>query len=101
MDVSEVADFNGDGKADVLWQNTNGQVAMWQMDGNHVTSNTTVGSAHGWTVVGTGDYNHDGKADVLLQNASGQVAEWQMNGDHIAENLIVGPGSHSTDWPVV
>ena len=64
-------DFNGDGKADVLWENSKGQVAMWQMNGDHIASNTTVGSAPGWTVIGTGDYNHDGKADVLLQNASG------------------------------
>ena len=69
---------------------------MWQMNGDHIASNTSVGSAAGWTVIGTGDYNHDGKADVLFQNASGQVAEWQMNGDHITENLTVG--SHSIDW---
>jgi len=83
----------------VLWQNTNGQVAMWQMDGDHIAANTTVGSAPGWTVIGTGDYSHDGKADVLWQNASGNVAQWQMNGDHIDENLSVG--SHSIDWHVV
>ena len=26
-------DFNGDGDADILWQNTNGQPAIWLMNG--------------------------------------------------------------------
>jgi hypothetical protein len=94
-----LGDFNGDGKADVLWQNSNGQVALWQMNGDHMVANTTVGTAAGSTVIGTGDYNHDGKADVLLQNANRNVTEWQMNGDHIAQNQSVG--SHTVDWHMV
>ena len=27
------ADFNGDGKSDILWQNDNGTPAIWTMDG--------------------------------------------------------------------
>ena len=27
------ADFNGDGKADILWQNDNGMPAIWTMNG--------------------------------------------------------------------
>ena len=26
-------DFNGDGHSDILWQNTNGQAAIWEMNG--------------------------------------------------------------------
>jgi hypothetical protein len=90
-------DYNHDGKADVLWQNSNGQVALWKMDGDHVTSNNGVGSPGAeWKVIGTGDYNHDGKADVLFETASGVVGQWQMDGDHITHSLNVG--SHSTDW---
>ena len=33
-------DFNGDGKADILWRNTtSGTVAMWLMNGGSITSN--------------------------------------------------------------
>jgi hypothetical protein len=28
-----IADFNGDGKADILWQNTDGSLAIWLMNG--------------------------------------------------------------------
>ena len=31
-------DFNGDGKADILWQNDNGTPAVWLMDGTNVLS---------------------------------------------------------------
>ena len=31
--VAGVADFNGDAKADILWRNTSGDVAMWLMNG--------------------------------------------------------------------
>jgi len=30
--VKGVGDFNGDGMADILWQNTNGQVSIWTMN---------------------------------------------------------------------
>jgi hypothetical protein len=35
--VRGIGDFNGDGKSDVLWQNDNGGVALWQMNGNQFT----------------------------------------------------------------
>ena len=28
-------DFNGDGHSDILWQNTNGQAAIWEMNGTN------------------------------------------------------------------
>jgi hypothetical protein len=30
------SDFNGDGKADILWQNTNGTPAIWEMNGTSI-----------------------------------------------------------------
>ena len=66
-------DFNGDGHSDILFQNTSGQVAIWEMDG------TTDRSAAGpvasnpgpsWKAVGTGDFNGDGNSDILWQNAA-------------------------------
>ena len=36
--VAGVGDFTGDGDADILWQNTNGSLAMWLMDGSTITS---------------------------------------------------------------
>ncbi len=37
--VLAVADYNGDGRSDVLWQNTgDGGVFVWFMDGTTITS---------------------------------------------------------------
>ena len=35
--VAAAADFNGDGKADILWQHDSGLPAIWTMDGTNVT----------------------------------------------------------------
>ena len=34
----EAADFNGDGKADILWQHDSGLPVIYTMDGTQVTS---------------------------------------------------------------
>jgi Ca2+-binding RTX toxin-like protein len=92
-------DFNGDGISDVLLANNNGSLALWELNGNHIDSNTTVGSVPaGWHVDGIGDFGGDGKSDILLHSDSGQVAMWQMDGDHIASNTTVG--SIGSDWHV-
>ena len=77
----DAADFNGDGKADILWQNDNGQPAIWTMDGTNITS--AVGLANpgpSWHVKAAADFNGDGKADILWQNDNGQPAIWTMDG---------------------
>jgi FG-GAP-like repeat len=36
--ISGTSDFNGDGKADILWRNDNGSVETWLMNGSTVTA---------------------------------------------------------------
>ena len=56
--VKGAEDFNGDGKSDILWQNSStGQTAIWLMSGTSVLSKTTLSTNLGtaWsTIVGTG-----------------------------------------------
>jgi len=37
-------DYNGDGKADMIWQNTGGSIVDWQMNGPTIQAATVVGS---------------------------------------------------------
>jgi hypothetical protein len=41
--VHAAADFNGDGKADIEWQNANGTPRVWLMDGYNVVSDSVTG----------------------------------------------------------
>jgi serralysin len=48
--VEAAADFNGDGKSDILWQNDNGMPAIWLMDGLNKIADAAVGHnpGHEW-----------------------------------------------------
>jgi len=46
-------DFNGDGKSDVLWHDTSGNVAIWFMNGAQITQSAGVGNiATVWSIQG-------------------------------------------------
>jgi parallel beta-helix repeat protein len=78
-------DFDGDGGADILWQNpATGRVSVWTMDGNARIGGGAVTPVPGpaWTAVGIGDFNGDGLSDILWRNTStGQAAIWEMDGN--------------------
>jgi hypothetical protein len=52
--VAETGDFNGDGKSDILWQDTSGKVAIWFMNGTQVAQSAGVGTVPTvWSIQGT------------------------------------------------
>lgn len=83
--VRAAADFNRDGNADLLLQNTStGTIYIWTMSRTTVLSRENfvrTTSSPAWLVVGAGDFNTDGQPDLLFQNqATNQVVVWTMNG---------------------
>ena len=42
--VASVGDYNGDGKADILWRNTSNDIGIWFMNGASVTSAPILGN---------------------------------------------------------
>ncbi len=102
--VVGVGDFNGDGKADILWRNnTNGNVAIWLMNGTTVTNSSTATFGNmplTWSVAGTGDFNGDGNSDIFWEDSSGNLAIWEMNGTTILNPSATGVGSLPTVWSV-
>jgi hypothetical protein len=47
--VNGRSDFNGDGKTDLLWGNTDGSIATWTMDGvNNTAGSQIYGPFAGW-----------------------------------------------------
>jgi hypothetical protein len=87
------SDFNGDGEADILWQNgSTGQRVVWLMNGTALQSTVSLGTVPtSWSIVGSGDFNGDGKADILWQNIStGQSVIWLMNGTTLQSTVSLG-----------
>jgi len=85
--VVAVADFNGDGVPDLVWQNdTTREVTVWYMGG---TGGATFQSFHyldavghpGWFVANALDLNRDGVPDLIWENdTTRQVTVWYMGG---------------------
>ena len=94
-----VSDFDGDGKSDILFQNTTGSIDAWLMNGLSIASSGVIANpGTTWHPIGTGDFDGDGKADILYQNDNGVAAIWTMNGLSIASNGTVanpGPSWHA------
>ena len=67
-------DFDGDGKADILWRNSStGEDYIFLMNGTTVAAGsgyTNTVPVPDWQIVGTGDYDGDGHADILWRNSS-------------------------------
>ena len=97
-------DFNGDGKSDVFWHNSDGRTAIWTMDGTTITAGTYLPDVGpGWDAARAGDFNGDGKSDVFWHNSDGRTAIWTMDGTTITAGTYlpdVGPGWHAAaaDW---
>ena len=94
------SDVNGDGKADLVWRNSNGATAIWFMNGTAIASAGFPGGVPlAWQIAGVGDVNGDGKADVIWRHStSGTVAIWLMNGVTITS--VGFPGSAPPAWGI-
>jgi len=92
--LQQVADFDTDLKADLLWWNTvAGDVWTWRVDGAGTSSEHFVGvvADTNYRIQAAGDYNGDGKADVLWRNiVAGDAWVWLMNGPVKALEHYVG-----------
>jgi sRNA-binding regulator protein Hfq len=96
---SNAIDSNGDGKSDILWRNTNGQVAIWLMNGMAPTSSAVIAAVStDWTIAGVGDFDGDRKGDILWRNNNGQVAIWLMNGMVQSSGAVIA--TVGTDWMI-
>jgi hypothetical protein len=77
-------DFNGDGNADILFQNINGTPMIWEMNGTSIATSATLPNPGITNIaIGTSDFNGDGNADILFQNINGTPLIWDMNGSSI------------------
>jgi hypothetical protein len=94
-------DFNGDGRNDLIWQNTRtGQRVIWYMNGTAFAGTGDFGTLDpAWRFAGTGDFNGDGKPDMVLQNiATGDRYVWFLDGIRIIGSAFIG--RLPTSWQI-
>jgi hypothetical protein len=103
-DIKGVADFDGDGKQNILWQNTdNGETSIWGINynaGNPASTRFTIDTNKTknltttpttWSMVGWADMNNDGVRDILWQEPStGNTAIWELTSNVTVANSYLG-----------
>ena len=83
--LSATADFNHDGRPDIVWRNfTSQKIVIWTMNGTAKLGNIipTPDQAvdANWEIVGAVDLNGDGNTDFLWYNyTSGKIVYWFMD----------------------
>lgn len=102
---SASGDFNGDGRADLLFQDDDGFLAVWFMEDADLKSASFLAPNHprdkGWRMSGVGDFNRDGREDLLFQHDQGALAVWTMRGTTRTSALFLDPASPGDeDWRV-
>jgi hypothetical protein len=93
-------DFNFDMNSDIVWRNSNGDLAMWQMNGSQLLKGPGLGNVPtSWTVVGQQQLDNSGHADLIWRNTNGDVAIWMMNGAQVLSAPDIG--NVPTNWSIV
>jgi hypothetical protein len=106
--LAGAGDFNGDGKADLLWRHAlSGRNVCWIMDGLARVSGTflnpdTVADTQ-WQMAGVADFDSDGKPDILWRHqVSSRLVVWIMNGVVRTTGLFTDPPALGDPvWQVV
>jgi hypothetical protein len=97
------SDFDGDQMADLLWQHTDGSVAVWMMAG--VTAKATSFLSPGkvdpaWRMIGSGDLDGNGKPEIVWQHADGWLLAWFMNADSAVSAAYLNPNQVEPAWRI-
>jgi ketosteroid isomerase-like protein len=80
--VVGIADFDADGRPDLVWQAPTGEVVLWIM-GSSGRVRTAFLSAQPsiWRVVSVVDLDNDRRPDLIWQLPTGETAVWFMQGE--------------------
>lgn len=81
--IAGVADFNDDGKHDLLWRNDDGgQNSIWLMNGTSVTSSRTLPIVQGteWSISAVGNFAGTSDEDIVWRRSTdGATIVWRMD----------------------
>jgi hypothetical protein len=101
------SDFNGDGRADLVWQREDGYLSVWKMNGTTLLEATLLNPGRvadpNWRIAGTGDLNGDGRVEIVWQHVTaGLLSVWIMVGTNLQDAYYLDPPRIlSNDWRIV
>ena len=93
-------DFNGDGKADLLFRDAGGNYATWDMNGSSIVGGGSLGNpGAAWQFQGIADLNGVHEASILFENTgTGAYATWNLNDTTVVGVSNLGaPGAAWTE----
>jgi hypothetical protein len=107
--LSATADFNRDGKPDIVWRNfTSQKIVIWTMNGTAKTGNIVPVPDQAvdanWEIVGAFDLNNDGTIDFLWYNPfSGKIVGWLMDANvvRITGSFTNPSNAGDANWKVL
>lgn len=100
--VKGAADFDRDGKPDLLLAHPDGRAALWYMDGRTLVRGSLLFASPGTSLLPVvTDYNGDGSPDLVEQDALGQLAVRLMNGESLLTRLPVAVMLPGPSWSIV
>ena len=104
--IKGLGDVDGDRCADVVWQHTDGTLAVWTMRGPTVTGTRLLSipkvSDPKWQIAAVADTNGDGMADLIWQEPSqGWLAVWYLQGTTVTGTLYLSINRvPDTNWRI-
>lgn len=79
--IVALADADGDGEADLVWQAADGTVAVWTLRDGKPTAQSPVGQVAGRSLVAVADLDGNGKDELVWRDAaSGEAEVWTLDG---------------------
>ena len=106
-EIRAAADFNADGKTDLLWHNqVTGELYVWLLDGTTIASGSYLTPASfadtRWQIRGVADFDGDGKPDVLWHNqVTGELYVWLLDGTvATAGSYLTPPAVPDSAWRI-
>jgi hypothetical protein len=106
--IRGVADFNKDGKPDILWHHQgNGELYVWYLSGtvtvagSYLTPRAFADTQ--WRIVTVADFDKDRNQDLLWHHqGNGDLYVWSLDGTVVTRGSYLTPNrSADTNWKVV
>jgi hypothetical protein len=100
-DIAKIGDFDGDGKDDLFWRNTDGSTVAIYMDLSGVVGfRFMFGVPYAqWRVDAVGDFDGSGTEDLLwYEPSTGNVVRWAMPASRFADPTAQALGGIGSGW---